>query len=86
MAIGRRIAEQGGNVVIAAKSVSENPKIPGTIYSAAEEIEQAGGKALPIVCDIRQESNVAEAMEKTVQTFGHLDIVINNGVLGYVLL
>ncbi len=77
-AIALRMAREGANIVIAAKSVEENAKIPGTIYSAAQEIEAAGGKALPLQVDIRFEDQVAAAIAKTVETFGGLDILINN--------
>jgi len=76
--IALRIAKDGGNVVIAAKSVEENPKLGGTIFSAAEEIEKAGGKALPVQCDIRYEDQIQNAVDKAVAQFGGIDIVINN--------
>jgi citronellol/citronellal dehydrogenase len=78
LAIGLRCARDGANVVIAAKTAEPNPKLPGTIYSAAEEIEKAGGKALPLVVDVRDQGQVREALERTVATFGGLDIVVNN--------
>ena len=78
LAIALRAAKDGANITIAAKSVEENPKLGGTIYSAAKEIEAAGGKALPIQCDIRDESAIAEAVEKAATQFGGLDILINN--------
>jgi citronellol/citronellal dehydrogenase len=78
LAIALRAARDGANVTIAAKTTEPHPKLPGTIYSAAEEIEKAGGKALPVVCDIRDEAQVAEAVEKTVAAFGGVDICINN--------
>ena len=78
LAIGLRCARDGANVAIAAKTAEPNPKLPGTIYSAAEEIEKAGGKALPLVVDVRDEEQVREALERTVATFGGLDIVVNN--------
>jgi citronellol/citronellal dehydrogenase len=78
LAIGLRCAREGGNVAIAAKTAEPNPKLPGTIYSAAEEIEKAGGKALPLAVDVRDEGQVREALERTVATFGGLDIVVNN--------
>lgn len=77
-AIALRLAKTGVNVVIAAKSVEENPKLGGTIYSAAEEIEKAGGKALPVQCDIRFEDQIQNAVDKAVAEFGGIDIVINN--------
>jgi citronellol/citronellal dehydrogenase len=78
LAIGLRCARDGANVAIAAKTAEPNPKLPGTIYSAAEEIEKAGGKALPLVVDVRDEGQVCEALERTVAAFGGLDIVVNN--------
>lgn len=77
-AIGLRLASQGANIVIAAKSVEENPKLGGTIYSAAKEIEAMGGKALPLQCDIRYEEQIQEVVQKAVEAFGGLDIVVNN--------
>jgi citronellol/citronellal dehydrogenase len=78
LAIGLRCAREGANVAIAAKTAEPNPKLPGTIYSAAEEIEKAGGKALPLAVDVRDEGQVREALERTAATFGGLDIVVNN--------
>lgn len=78
LAIAKKAARDGANIAIAAKSVAENPKIPGTIYTAAAEIEAEGGKALPLPCDIRFDDQVAAAVSKTVETFGSLDILINN--------
>ena len=77
-AIGLKLAAQGANIVIVAKSIQENPKLGGTIYSAAEEIEAAGGKALPIQCDIRFEDQVLAAVEQAANHFGGIDILINN--------
>jgi len=77
-AIALRLAKNGANIVIAAKSVEENPKLGGTIFSAAEEIEKAGGKALPVQCDIRFEDQIQNAIEKAVSQFGGIDMVINN--------
>jgi len=77
-AIALRLAKSGANIVIAAKSVEENPKLGGTIFSAAEEIEKAGGKALPVQCDIRFEDQIQNAVNKAVAQFGGIDIVINN--------
>lgn len=79
LAIGKKLASQGANIAIAAKSVTENPKVPGTIYTAAAAIDEAGGKALPLVCDIRNENDVQKAIQETVATFGQLDILVNNG-------
>ncbi len=78
LAIAKRCAADGANVAIAAKTAEPHPKLPGTIYTAAEEIEAAGGKALPIICDIRYEDQVAAAVAKTVETFGGIDICVNN--------
>ena len=78
LAIGLRAARDGANVVIAAKTAEPHPKLPGTIYTAAEEIEAAGGKALPLVVDVRDEEAVKGAIDRTVETFGGLDIVVNN--------
>src|SRR3954462_13079036 len=78
LAIGLRAARDGANVAIAAKTAEPHPKLPGTIYSAAAEIEAAGGKALPLVVDVRDEASVKEAIEKTAAAFGGLDIVVNN--------
>jgi len=78
LAIALRAAQDGANVTIAAKTAEPHPKLPGTIYTAAEEIETAGGKALPVLCDIREEAQVAAAVEKTVERFGGIDICINN--------
>jgi citronellol/citronellal dehydrogenase len=77
-AIGLRAARDGANVVIAAKTTEPHPKLPGTIYSAAEEIEKAGGKALPCLVDVRDEAQVIEAVKKAVETFGGVDILVNN--------
>jgi citronellol/citronellal dehydrogenase len=77
-AIALRLAKEGANIVVAAKSVVEDPRLGGTIYSAAEEIEKAGGKALPIQLDIRNDEQVLEAVKKATDTFGGIDILINN--------
>src|SRR3954462_1266081 len=74
LAIGLRAARDGANVVIAAKTAEPHPKLPGTIYTAAEEIEAAGGKALPLVVDVRDEASVYDAVDKAVATFGGIDI------------
>jgi citronellol/citronellal dehydrogenase len=78
LAIAVRAARDGANVVIAAKTAEPNPKLPGTIHSAAAEIEQAGGHALPVVCDIRDESSVRAAVDAAVRQFGGIDILLNN--------
>jgi citronellol/citronellal dehydrogenase len=77
-AIALRAAQDGANVVIAAKTAEPHPKLPGTIYSAAEEIEKAGGKALPIQVDIRDEAQVVAAVAAAVAKFGGIDILVNN--------
>jgi citronellol/citronellal dehydrogenase len=77
-AIGLRAARDGANVVIAAKTAEPHPKLPGTIYTAAEEIEQAGGQALPLVVDVRAEEQVYQAVARTVEIFGGIDILVNN--------
>ena len=78
LAIALRAARDGANVAIAAKTSEPNPKLPGTIHSAAAEIEQAGGHALPLVCDIRDEASVHAAVAATVRRFGGIDILLNN--------
>lgn len=78
LAIALRAARDGANIAIAAKSSEPHPKLEGTIYTAADAVEKAGGNALPIVCDIRDEQAVITAVEKTVETFGGLDICVNN--------
>ena len=78
LAIGLRAARDGANIVIAAKTDTPHPKLPGTIHTAATEIAKAGGRALPLVVDVRDEASVKAAIDKTVETFGTLDIVVNN--------
>tara|TARA_B100001939_G_scaffold233853_2_gene201556 strand:- start:2207 stop:3037 length:831 start_codon:yes stop_codon:yes gene_type:complete len=78
LAIAKRAAADGANVTIAAKTTQPHPKLEGTIYTAAEEIEAAGGRALPLAVDIRDEARVEEAVDKTVETFGGIDILVNN--------
>jgi len=78
LAIGLRAARDGANIVIAAKTTASHPNLPGTIYTAAAEIEQAGGKALPCVVDIRNEQQIQAAVQQAVQTFGGIDILVNN--------
>ena len=77
-AIGLRLAKGGANIVIASKSVEENPRLGGTIFSAAAEMEAAGGQALAVQCDIRFEDQVQQVVDKTVERFGGIDILINN--------
>ena len=78
LAIALKAAADGANVAIAAKTVDPHPKLEGTIHTAAEAIEKAGGKALPALCDIRDEAQVADAVAKTVEKFGGIDISVNN--------
>jgi citronellol/citronellal dehydrogenase len=78
LSIALKAARDGANIAIAAKTAEPNPKLPGTIFSAAEEIEKAGGQALPLVCDIRFEDQVAAAVDATVAKFGGIDICVNN--------
>jgi citronellol/citronellal dehydrogenase len=78
LAIGLRAARDGANVAVVAKTAEPNPKLPGTIFTAAKEIEAAGGRALPLACDIRYEEQVAGAVANTVATFGGIDILVNN--------
>jgi citronellol/citronellal dehydrogenase len=78
LAIALRAARDGASVAIAAKTIEVNPKLPGTIFTAAEEIRAAGGNAFPIQCDIRDEEQIAEALAQTVAEFGGIDILINN--------
>lgn len=77
-AIALRAAADGANVVIAAKTTRRNPKLPGTIYTAAEAVEKAGGQALPLALDVREEQAVADAMQQAAERFGALDILVNN--------
>ena len=76
--IGKRAAQDGAKVVLAAKTAEPHPKLAGTIYTAADEIEAAGGEALPIILDVRNEANVRDAVEETVAHFGGIDICVNN--------
>jgi citronellol/citronellal dehydrogenase len=78
LAIALRAARDGANVIVAAKTVEPHPKLPGTIHTAARAIEEAGGRALPVVVDVREETEVAAAVEKAVATFGGIDILVNN--------
>jgi citronellol/citronellal dehydrogenase len=78
LAIALRAARDGANVAIAAKTADPHPKLPGTIFTAAKEIEQAGGRALPLVVDVRDEGSVNAAVEATVKAFGGIDICVNN--------
>jgi citronellol/citronellal dehydrogenase len=78
LAIALRAAQDGAQIAIAAKTAETNPKLPGTIFTAAKEIEAAGGTALPIQCDIRDEAQIEAAIAKTADTFGGIDILVNN--------
>jgi citronellol/citronellal dehydrogenase len=78
LAIALRAARDGANIAIAAKTATPHPKLQGTIYTAAEEIERAGGKALPLMVDVRDEALVQDALAKTAARFGGIDIVVNN--------
>ena len=78
LAMVKKAAEDGAKIAIAAKTAEPHPKLPGTIYTAADEIVEAGGEALPVICDIRNEDNVRDAINQTVDHFGGIDICINN--------
>ena len=78
LAIALRAAADGANVAIAAKTVEPNPRLPGTIHSAARDIEAAGGKCLPVQCDIRDEAQLARAVAATAERFGGIDVLVNN--------
>lgn len=78
LAIAKRAAQDGANVAIVAKTAEPHAKLEGTIFTAAEEIEAAGGKALPIQCDIRDEAQIEQSIAKTVEAFGGIDICVNN--------
>jgi citronellol/citronellal dehydrogenase len=78
LAIACRTARDGANVVIAAKTAEPHPRLQGTIYTAAAAIESAGGRALPLIVDVRDEDSVARAIESTLEEFGGIDIVVNN--------
>jgi citronellol/citronellal dehydrogenase len=78
LAIALRAARDGANIAIAAKTADPNPKLPGTIFTAAKEIEDAGGTALPLIVDVRDEANVQDAVAQTVARFGGIDICVNN--------
>jgi len=78
LAIAKRIAQDGANIALIAKTAEPHPKLPGTVFTAAEEIEEAGGKALPIVGDVRDADQVADAVSQAAEKFGGVDIVVNN--------
>ena len=76
--IAKKAARDGANIVVAAKTAEPHPKLPGTIYTAAKELEDLGGKALPVVVDVRSEAAIQDSVEQSVRQFGGIDIVINN--------
>ena len=78
LAIAKRAARDGANIILAAKTAEPHPKLPGTIYTAANEIVEEGGQALPVICDIRDEENVRKAVNQGLDKFGGIDICINN--------
>src|SRR6185295_7504694 len=78
LSIAKRVAADGANIALVAKTAEPHPKLPGTIYSAAKEIEEAGGQALPLIVDVRDEANVIAAVEQTAAKFGGIDICVNN--------
>lgn len=78
LAIAKRVAADGANIALVAKTTEPHPKLPGTIYTAAKEIEEAGGQALPIVGDVRDGDSVAAAVARTVEQFGGIDMCVNN--------
>jgi len=78
LAIAKRIAQDGANIALIAKTAEPHPKLPGTVFTAAEEIEEAGGEALPIVGDVRDGDQVADAVSQAAEKFGGVDIVVNN--------
>ena len=78
LAIALRAAHDGANIAVVAKTGEPHPKLPGTVYTSAAEIEKAGGNALPILCDVRQEDQVNDAVQKTVEAFGGIDVCVNN--------
>ena len=78
LAMAKKAAKDGAKIVVAAKTADPHPKLPGTIYTAADEIIEAGGEALPIICDIRDEDNVRDAINTSVDHFGGIDVCINN--------
>src|SRR6476619_530051 len=77
-AIALRLAHEGYNIAIAAKTAEPHPKLEGTIYTAAAEIEALGAKALPLQVDIRDEAQIQNAVAKTIETFGRIDVLVNN--------
>jgi citronellol/citronellal dehydrogenase len=77
-AMALKFAREGANIAILAKTAEPHPKLPGTIYTVAKEVEEAGGKALPLLCDIRFEDQVAKSVAEVVKTFGGIDVLVNN--------
>ena len=77
LAIALKAAKDGANIILAAKTAEPHPKLPGTIYTAADEIEKAGGMALPVIVDVREEGQVLSAVEEGVKKFGGIDICVN---------
>jgi len=82
-AIAQGFAREGASVVVAARTVVENEQLPGTIYKTAEEIKALGGQAIPIKCDITSDQSVNEMVKRTLDEFGHIDILINNAAVSY---
>src|ERR1700755_3098065 len=78
LSIAKRVAADGANIALMAKTAEPHPKLPGTIYTAAKEIEDAGGTALPLIVDVRDEASVQAAVDATVAKFGGIDICVNN--------
>lgn len=78
LAVALRAAQDGANIAILAKTVEEDPRLPGTIYTAAKEVEERGGKALALKCDVRSEEDVKDAIKQTAEKFGGIDVLINN--------
>jgi citronellol/citronellal dehydrogenase len=78
LAIAKRAAQDGANIILAAKTAEPHPKLPGTIYTAADEIEEAGGKAFPVLCDVRYEDQLETAVKNGADHFGGIDICVNN--------
>ena len=78
LAIAKRAAQDGANIILAAKTAEPHPKLPGTIYTAAEEIEEAGGKSFPVLCDVRYEEQLETAVKNGADHFGGIDICVNN--------
>ncbi len=83
-AMALRFAQDGANIVITGKTSEKHPTLPGTIHTVAKEVEEAGGKALPLVLDVRDETQIQAAVEKTVETFGGIDILVNNASAIYI--